>query len=1293
MTTAIPPREYPVIRATRTALAGMLVTVWLLANATIAMAQQGGSGEFQSYSIRHSTAAEAERALSRIVPLGTDIVSDAQNNRLLVRGPATTHQLIANALTTIDQPKVKQPAVAAVTNPTGSGAVLKVYPSTPGEAQALSDRLRQEFAYLPDVRVAADPRTAQVLVLATPEVHMQIAQRMAGAGASAPAIPAPGPAATPVHRSTVALPADTRRIDLRNTTPLQVEAELATMLGHRIAPTSSAAGQKAFVLRAPNGGAAEITLDLAGNAILVRGTGPAAESTSRLIQAIDQPGDGPAGRTQLVSLKSAKPVDVRKAVSALQSGNLAPAVSAPNVPLPGARSSAPLAMMYQQPDASGGPRPAPAAAGAAGAARKPDEGGSISGPVQIEMLEGLDVVIIRGHQRDVDQVMDIIKQIERLSTETQPAIEIFNLQFVGAEEMAQVVTQLYIEVFAPRQGDVSIISLGKPNALLLVGRPENVKTAAELVKRLDQPVPPDSMFRIFALKRAAATAVQSIVQDFFSSRGGLSSKARVTVDYRTNALVVQASQRDLAEVAELIERIDTGTNQAVNELRIFKLDNSLANDIASVLADAISGQGGAARPAGAAAGAAAQGAARSTAGDQKSTMLNFLAVDPKGQRLLKSGILSDVRITPDVRANTLVVSAPAESMDLIETLIKELDRGPATSAQIKVFTIINADALNLVDMLQTLFPQPTATSNQVSLAQNTAAGDSESSLVPLRFAVDSRTNSIIASGSSGDLNVVEAILLRLDDSDVRHRKSTVYRLKNAPAADVATAINNFLQNERLVQQLAPGVVSPFEQMEREVVVVPETVSNSLIVSATPRFYDEIQSLVEQLDKRPPMVMIQVLIAEVTLNNFDEFGIELGLQDSVLFDRSLLSNIQYLTQSTQTPSGNTVVTSTNQSIVTANNTPGFNFNNQDLGNSGAAQAVSGANRVGSQSLSNFSVGRTNSKLGYGGLVLSASSESVSVLIRALQECQRLDILSRPQVMTLDNQPAFIQVGQRVPRISGSTINATGQINNVVLENVGLILGVTPRISPDGLVVMEIDAEKSEVGPEAEGVPISINNNGQVIRSPRIDTTTAQTTVSALSGQTVILGGLIRKNKTEVDRRVPYLSSIPILGNLFKYRSHDNRRSELLIIMTPHIVTSEEDIQRLKQVEAARMSWCLADVYNIHGDIGIRQRGEEWHDGETKVVRPDDGSDSPTPATLPEAVTPPEPVPTPADSGKSSARSGVQVEDKTPSLAPPKPATRKPTPPGTLQLPDGAHAWPPANNSQMVSPAGYQYYEPR
>src|SRR5690606_19124142 len=104
--------------------------------------------------------------------------------------------------------------------------------------------------------------------------------------------------------------------------------------------------------------------------------------------------------------------------------------------------------------------------------------------------------------------------------------------------------------------------------------------------------------------------------------------------------------------------------------------------------------------------------------------------------------------------------------------------------------------------------------------------------------------------------------------------------------------------------------------------------------------------------------------------------------------------------------------TTQEVVGASNVPGFNFNNGNpLGNSASDRALRNSATVGTQGLSNFALGRTNTQLGYGGFVLSASSESVSVLLRALAECRRLDVLSSPTLTTMDNQQAFIQAGQQ------------------------------------------------------------------------------------------------------------------------------------------------------------------------------------------------------------------------------------------------------------------------------------------
>jgi len=196
----------------------------------------------------------------------------------------------------------------------------------------------------------------------------------------------------------------------------------------------------------------------------------------------------------------------------------------------------------------------------------------------------------------------------------------------------------------------------------------------------------------------------------------------------------------------------------------------------------------------------------------------------------------------------------------------------------------------------------------------------------------------------------------------------------------------------------------------------------------------------------------VLIAEVRLGDTDEFGIELGLQDSVLFDRSLLEEINRSTSTTITnePGGGST-TFSQQIIDAAQLTPGFNFGNPVVGlpNAGSTQSLATAGSVAAQTLSSFALGRTNSSLGFGGLVLSASSDSVSMLLRALQQSSRLEVLSRPQIMAMDNQTGHVFVGQTVPFIDNVSISL-GQNNNTVdFRDVGLDLLVTPRISPDGL----------------------------------------------------------------------------------------------------------------------------------------------------------------------------------------------------------------------------------------------------
>ena len=1160
-------------------------------------------------------------------------------------------------------------ALPAQTSSPSDDVSLRAYRCQWRDAAGIAEQLQAEFRADRRVRVAADVPHSQVLVQAPLAVQSAIAGRIQALDrppAEASARP-DGSESGPVSVPRIAQAAATHRVvPLRRITPALVEEELGRVFAGRITELATSGPQVGrYRLDSASGQSVELSIDRQANQVSLAGGASIVEGMARLVAALDAARPAPGQSTRVVPVRGNADGSVRRLASLVRgaAGSGGRNVRMPMVAMlfqqPGEEEPGPAAESGEEPigplagAAPGEPPPAvePGAGGGEGGA----EGeASLVGSVQVEILEGLDVVIIRGLQRDVDRVIQIVEQIERLSGETEPAIEVYPLRHVDSAALAELIIPLYEQVFIARQGSVSITALVKPNALLLIGRAESVQRVIELVEKLDRPVAPSAQFQVFRLRHLGSDAAQATVNQFFAARGGLGPRVLAVSDFRSNALVVQASPRDLAEVAALLARIDTPVSEAVNEIRVFPLEHSLATELAPLLQQALSGGAAAARAPGAVAPAAPTTAGAAAAA-QRSVMLRLLTTDADGRRRLESGILSDVRITADARANAVIVSAPAESMELIGALVREMDRLPTAEAQIKVFTIVNGDASALVEMLQTLFPQQQQGAAGFPAAP-VAAAEGESSLVALRFAVDLRTNSVIATGSRGDLEVVEAILLRLDASDIRQRRTVVYRLKNSPAAYVAQAINDFLRSERQVQQLSPGLMSPFEQIEREVVVVPETVSNSLIVSATPRYFEEIRQVVEQLDERPPMVMIQVLIAEVALNNTDELGIELGLQDSILFNRSLLENITTLSQTTYNTSGNPA--STNETIASATYTPGFAFNNQPLGQTSGA----GLSRlIGTQGISHFGVSRLNSELGYGGFVFQASSESVSVLIRALKDCRRLEVLSRPQVMTLDNQPAFIQVGQRVPRITGTQVNQTGQVNNITLENVGLILGVTPRISPDGLVVMEIDAEKSELGPEAEGIPVSISATGQVIRSPRINTTTAQTTVSAASGQTVVLGGLITKSQTDITRKVPGLGDVPVVGMLFRYDAKVVRRSELLIIMTPHVVRNENDAERIKKTEAARMHWCLSDIVAVSDDPSLRSRGGEWSDSETRVIYPDL---DPTGRMTTGGAAMPQPE-------MITAPPGVPAESTQPSIQP-------------LQLPEGELVEPPAGQTTPNPP---------
>lgn len=1052
------------------------------------------------------------------------------------------------------------------------------------QAKSLATKLSLQYQDIPGVRIAPDVRNQELIVMAPEAAQRSIAEDVKAMLASH-AMPASARTAGPLN------------IGLTFITWREFEDSLQRLSGGSLPITTSRNGERAaFQLTASPMQGTTVEVDRRNNFVTVVAPEPALPGWKKMIAMLDQVAARGSDVTEMMRLENAEPAPIQRALrllKELESGQGETVVAAPLAPNSPFRNAA-----FQQ-GAAGG-QVGDAAAGdqppVEGEGEAEDEAGAgVIGDTQIQFVPELGTIIIRGAKRDVQRVMDVIKQIEEQSKITKPDVEVIELQHADANAVSTLLQQLYEDVLSARQGEVSITSLDTPNALLLIGRTEAIAGLRELIEKIDQPVAESSRLRVFRLQNASAIDAEQTIRDFFTDRPGtgddlrpgVGPRVRVLADYRTNSLVVSAAPRDMIEVTRLINDLDVQQITAQNQIKIFPLKNAISEELAPVIQSAINGEG--------------EGAANDNL-TAPSTTLSIVAVDSEGQQVLDSGILAGAVVTADAGANAIVVRAPAASMPLIGELIRQLDKAPGIESLVKVFTIQNGDAAQLTTSLQTLFGEDAATfgtsvgaANAAGLPPASAAG--EASLVPLTFSTDVRTNSIIASGSAEDLEVVESILLRLDSEGFAERITEVIWLRHQTASNVAAAITGYVQQRtqtvNQIQQFQQGL-GPFDLPDRDLIVVAEDVSNSLVLSVTPRLYENVRRMIDKLDRRPPMVLIKVVLAEVRLDDTFEIGGEVGLQDSLLYDRGIAAGAFPGATQPSYP-------------------PGFGFNNNGLGlgldDAGNVIGNSfGQGNLAARGVSNFGVGATNSSLGYGGFVLSAASDSVNLLLRTLQDAGRGQILSRPQIMTMDNTDGYVQVGRQIARVTG--VENTGAVAGgggiqVATEDIeiGLILQVRPRVGADGLIIMDIDATRSDRD-TASGTQVPTGNAvTPILVIDDIIRTTAQSTVAAYSGQTVVFGGLIQKTRLNVSRRVPIVADIPLLGHFFRYDQESEVRSETLVILTPMLINGDEDLDYVKEVESSRMSWCLADVVEMHGDVGLSGGYGLWGPAVGNTIYPD------------------------------------------------------------------------------------------
>ena len=282
--------------------------------------------------------------------------------------------------------------------------------------------------------------------------------------------------------------------------------------------------------------------------------------------------------------------------------------------------------------------------------------------------------------------------------------------------------------------------------------------------------------------------------------------------------------------------------------------------------------------------------------------------------------------------------------------------------------------------------------------------------------------------------------------------------------------------------------------------------NIILISASPAVYKSILTYLEKLDTPPRQVLIEATVAELTLTDLFQFGVEWMIKNSYQNGTYTFSTLGNLGVTTST---------------------GLAF--QFLSDSQRFQAV-------------------------------INAAATKGLVR---------VLSNPRVMVIDNQEATIQVGTDVPVLTGQIAAAgittpTGGatvLQNIQYQSTGIILKVKPLINTEGLLTLSLNIEVSQPG----------TNTTSSVSSPAISTRKISTNVVAAHGESMMLGGLIAENKSTTVNKVPFLGDIPLLGNLFKYNSQTTNRTELIIILTPTIITNVEDATRVTKEFREGLNW--------------------------------------------------------------------------------------------------------------------------
>ena len=513
----------------------------------------------------------------------------------------------------------------------------------------------------------------------------------------------------------------------------------------------------------------------------------------------------------------------------------------------------------------------------------------------------------------------------------------------------------------------------------------------------------------------------------------------------------------------------------------------------------------------------------------------------EASKLIKPFLSDGAEIAEHVPQNILVISDVASNIKKSLDIIGLFDIDIFADTRVRIYPVLNSDVTEVAKEMERIF-------SSFEVSTKSARG------VGITFTPITRINSLLVVSSIPNIfEKVEGWLKELDRMPGEGSKLSVfvYYVQNAKAKDLADVLKEVFVKTKEKKAEKAGAAAPAETPrgakpaptpgapgtpttsttlaapgkeeaagipEGEIGIVVDEPTNSLIIKAFHRDYRSILETIKKLDIYPKQVLIEVLLAEVTLDESNKFGIEWAKLTSTT-NPSSTSNAQGGVFQSQPPTQTATDTS-------GNTTTTF--------------------------LNPFDAALVNAGLRYA-IVTLGGRLSAAIDLAASQD--RLKVISSPHIIASNNKEAKIQVGSSQPILTNTytTPGVTSTTGSGVVEgtieykDIGIILSLTPRISDGGLVSLEISIEDSNV--------LSSTALGNLTSIPAFTKKTAKTILSVMEGQTIVLGGLISEQKEKITSGVPLLSKIPIIGGLFGFQSYETKRDELILLMTPHIISNQ------------------------------------------------------------------------------------------------------------------------------------------